>query len=104
MNTSTAPSFAFAESIGEAIGRGIARGINSGLVALTATAAPAAAAPVAPEVPARRRPGRPPKVAQAEPEVSEEHQCKVEGCTAPTRSKGLCSKHYQAARRQMKAK
>lgn len=103
-NTSSTSSFGFAESIGEAIGRGIARGINAGLASLSGgVAAPApAAAPAAPAAP-RRRPGRPPK-AQAAAEVPEDRRCKVEGCPNPTRSKGLCSKHYQAARRQVSAK
>lgn len=76
----------FAEQIGEAIGRGVARGINAGLT----LAAPAAAAPsVAP-----RRRGRPPKAAAGG------NTCKEPGCGNPARSKGLCSKHYQAARRK----
>lgn len=84
-----------AESLGEALGRGVMRGMNAGLsggAALSSTA-----------VTGRRRPGRPPK-AQALGPVPEDRRCKVEGCPNPARSKGLCSKHYQAERRRMQAK
>jgi hypothetical protein len=80
------------ESLGEAIGRGVARGLNVGLGGSTGAAPP----PSAPGESARRR-GRPPK-AQA---VAADRRCKVEGCTNEVRSKGLCSKHYQAERRRL---
>ncbi len=75
------------EQIGEALGRGIARGINAGL-----SGGPAAPAPGA----ARR--GRPPKIQPGGP-VPSDRMCKVPGCGRLVRSKGLCSRHYQAARR-----
>jgi len=91
----------FAESLGEAIGRGVMRGVNAGLsggIASAPASAPAAAA--AP----RRRPGRPPKAQSSVAEVPSDRRCTIEGCTNPSRSKGLCSKHYQAERRRVQGK
>jgi len=87
----------FAETLGEALGRGVARGINVGLAGSTAAAAPAPA----PVVAGRRR-GRPPKALSAAAGGSK--HCTFAGCTNPARSKGLCSKHYQAERRRINAK
>lgn len=79
----------FAEALGEALGRGVARGINAGLAGAGAPAAGRAAAP------APRRRGRPPKALAGAAKA----KCSVSGCPNPVRSKGLCSRHYQAARR-----
>jgi hypothetical protein len=80
---------ALAESLGEALGRGVARGINSSLSNRSL-----GAAPLMPE----RGPGRPARLSSAA--VSGEKRCKAPGCANPARSKGLCSKHYQAERRR----
>ncbi|MBI3184791.1 MAG: hypothetical protein HYZ28_21855 [Myxococcales bacterium] len=81
---------AWAESVGEALGRGVARGINAGLSAVGVLGA------------TPRRRGRPPK--QVPFAVPPERRCRVEGCGRPSRSKGLCSAHYQAERRRTLAK
>jgi hypothetical protein len=82
----------WAEQIGDAIGRGLARALhNSGLGAAGSNAA----------APARRR-GRPPKMLAAG-QVSPERRCTVAGCDRESRSKGLCSAHYQAERRRQLA-
>jgi hypothetical protein len=81
---------ALAESVGEAIGRGVARALNSGLQ-LPQGGGNAA--------PARRR-GRPPKSATAAVSTGG-RKCSVQGCTNAVRSKGMCSAHYQAARRRV---
>ena len=79
----------WAEMIGEALGKGVARGISAGFTNGVA-AAPAPA-------PAVRR-GRPPK-SQAGELPPFGHICEIPGCSSPMRSKGLCSRHYQAMRR-----
>lgn len=84
-----------AESLGESLGRGIARGISLGLGGGPGTA-PSLPAPGG----SARRRGRPPKAVP----VIAERRCKVEGCPNEVRSKGLCSKHYQASRRHLRAK
>ena len=91
----------WAEMLGEALGRGVARGINAGLGSNSAVvSAPSYSAPL--QVGVRRR-GRPPRARTSGP-VPPERRCKVDGCTNEARSKGLCSKHYQAERRRILAK
>ena len=81
-----------AEALGDAIGRGVARALHdSGL----GNGAANVAAPV-------RRRGRPPKILASGP-VSPERRCTVAGCERESRSKGLCSAHYQAERRRQLA-
>jgi hypothetical protein len=88
----------WAEAVGEALGRGVARGIHVGL----------APVPVATPVVARRGPGRPRKnavvVAPVAPKVvaaktPAKTSCKWPDCSNAPRSRGYCSRHYQAARR-----
>ena len=91
----------WAEMLGVALGRGVARGINTGLGSNSSVAsAPSYSAPL--QVGVRRR-GRPPRARTAGP-VPPERRCKVDGCANEARSKGLCSKHYQAERRRILAK
>lgn len=77
----------WADAIGQALGIAVARGLTSGLVSAG--------------VPLKRRPGRPPRPSLGP--VAPEKRCKVAGCERPMRSKGLCSAHYQAKRRQAQA-
>ena len=93
----------WAEMLGEALGRGVARGINAGLGSNSSVvSAPSySAAPL--QVGVRRR-GRPPRAKVAGGPVPPERRCKVDGCSNEARSKGLCSKHYQAERRRILAK
>ena len=92
----------WAEMLGMALGRGVARGINAGLGSTNGSAggSPSYSAPL--QVGVRRR-GRPPRAKTAGP-VPPERRCKVDGCPNEARSKGLCSKHYQAERRRLLAK
>ena len=93
----------WAEVLGEALGRGVARGINAGLGSNGGAVGVASYSPAAPiQVGARRR-GRPPRAKTVGP-VPPERRCKVDGCGNEARSKGLCSKHYQAERRRILAK
>src|SRR3954468_24907249 len=93
----------WAETLGEALGRGVARGINAGLGSNGGGAASAPAYSAAPLQVGVRRRGRPPRAKVAGP-IPLERRCKVDGCTNEARSKGLCSKHYQAERRRILAK
>ena len=92
----------WAMMLGEALGRGVARGITAGLGSNGgAVGAPTySSAPL--QVGVRRR-GRPPRARTSGP-VPPERRCKVDGCSNEARSKGLCSKHYQAERRRILAK
>jgi hypothetical protein len=83
----------WADALGDALGRGIARGLND---ALRSTAN----YPYLSEGPRKR--GRPAKPVIGF--VPAEQRCSVPGCGRPSRSKGLCSAHYQAARRKRLAK
>jgi hypothetical protein len=94
---------AWADRLGEAIARGVARSLEPllreaasgggrGGARAGGTGGGAAAA-------GRRGPGRPPKSA-ASGAAAAGATCSVEGCTRPMRSKGMCSAHYQAARRR----
>jgi hypothetical protein len=80
----------WAESFGELLGRGVARGINS---ALSTLSLPSIA-------PGRDRSAR----AVSSGAVPADRQCKMAGCDRESRSKGLCSAHYQAQRRKTLAK
>jgi hypothetical protein len=81
----------WADALGEALGRGVARGMNQALSSVTASGL------ALPAFGPRKR-GRPPKPVVGF--VSPEHRCRVSGCGRPARAKGLCSAHYQAARRK----
>jgi hypothetical protein len=86
----------WAEAIGDAIGRGMARALhNSGLDSLAGSSVSLGASSM-------RRRGRPPKLVTAGP-VPAERRCTVSGCDRESRSKGLCSAHYQAERRRQLA-
>jgi len=79
----------WAEAIGDAIGRGVARALhNHGISSMGNNLA----------MPVRRR-GRPPKSMLGAP-VPPERRCTMGGCDRESRSKGLCSAHYQAERRR----
>jgi len=93
----------WAEVLGEALGRGVARGINAGLGSNgVGGGAPTYSSATPLQVGVRRR-GRPPRAKTTGP-VPPERRCKVDGCPNEARSKGLCSKHYQAERRRILAK
>jgi hypothetical protein len=94
----------WAETLGEALGRGVARGINAGLSAggIGSAFSGGVSAGLGGNTMPRRR-GRPPKLQTGGP-VPPEKRCKVEGCPNAARSKGLCSKHYQAERRRVLGK
>jgi len=90
--------------LGEALGRGVARGINTGLGSNSSpVSAPSYTSAPAPQQVGARRRGRPPRAKVAGP-VPDERRCKVDGCPNEARSKGLCSKHYQAERRRILSK
>src|SRR4051812_20107253 len=76
----------WALDLGEALGRGVARGINEGISSVRGSALSGFV-----------RGGRPSKMLVGT--STSANRCTVSGCTNPSRSKGLCSKHYQAARR-----
>jgi hypothetical protein len=83
----------WAEALGHALGQGVARGLNGALAHVSGNGA----APLGP-----RKRGRPPKAFVGV--VAGGNQCSVAGCGKPARSKGLCSAHYQAARRKRLAR
>jgi hypothetical protein len=85
---SVAGLMGWAEAVGLALGQGVARGLN-GALAHASMAAP-------------RKRGRPAKPIVGFVPVGQ--RCSVSGCGRPARSKGLCSAHYQAARRKKLAK
>jgi hypothetical protein len=76
-----------AENLGEALGRGVARGLASGMHGVDGAA----------------RRGRPPKSGLMMA-PSSDRACSVPGCGREMRSKGMCSAHYQAARRKALAR
>ncbi|MBN1209612.1 MAG: hypothetical protein JXB05_32485 [Myxococcaceae bacterium] len=81
-----------AEAFGSAMGRALAQALHTnGYVPPNGNAA----------APMRRR-GRPPKMVSGAP-VPTDRRCTVTGCERESRSKGLCSAHYQAARRRQLA-
>lgn len=90
-NAALAGLFGWADALGEALGRGVARGINHALASVNA------AGGALPAFGPRKR-GRPPKpvIGYVPPNL----RCSVAGCGRPARAKGLCSAHYQAARRK----
>ena len=93
----------WAEMLGEALGRGVARGINAGLGSTNGSTVSSASYTSAPQQVGVRRRGRPPRAKTTGP-VPPERRCKVDGCPNEARSKGLCSKHYQAERRRLLSK
>ena len=92
LSTAMPSLFAWADALGHSLGRGLARGLNSALADAHLGASPAV----------KRGPGRPPKAFFGT--VPAAQRCKSPGCVRPSRSKGLCSAHYQAARRRKLAK
>lgn len=86
----------WAEAIGDAIGRGVIRALNDGMSALPMGNGHAQAAPAV-------RRGRPSKMVSRGGAVPLERRCTVPGCGRESRSKGLCSAHYQAERRRLLA-
>jgi hypothetical protein len=87
----------FAEVLGDAIGRSLARAIHTnGFVSGAGATAGVMAAPI-------RRRGRPPKAALSAGAIPADRLCTVPGCGRESRSKGLCSAHYQAERRRQLA-
>ncbi|HYV46923.1 MAG TPA: hypothetical protein VFA20_18790 [Myxococcaceae bacterium] len=93
----------WARMLGEALGRGVAQGINAGLGSANSGSAGSSSYASAPLQVGVRRRGRPPRAKTSGP-VPPERRCKVDGCPNEARSKGLCSKHYQAERRRLLAK
>jgi hypothetical protein len=83
----------WAESLGHALGQGVTRGLNGVLAHVSGNGA----ALIGP-----RKRGRPAKPFFGA--VAAGNQCGVAACGRPARSKGLCSAHYQAARRKKLAK
>ena len=90
---SVAGLMGWAESLGHALGQGVARGLNGALARVSGNGA----TPIGP-----RKRGRPAKVFTGI--VAAGKACSVAGCGRPARSKGLCSAHYQAARRKRLAR
>jgi hypothetical protein len=86
----------WAEALGAALGQGVARGINAGLSPLASGVGSGGL------VAGPRKRGRPAAVFTGV--VPEDRRCKFPGCNKPMRSKGLCSAHYQAARRKKLAR
>jgi hypothetical protein len=101
--TNIAGLLGWAEQFGLALGQGVARGINGGLGGLggamghnVVVGGGVGATTV------KRGRGRPPKPFFGF--VAADKRCKTPGCGKPARSKGLCSAHYQAARRKKMAR
>jgi hypothetical protein len=91
LNAAPAGLMSWADALGEALGRGVARGMNQGLSSMSlGNGAFAASGP--------RKRGRPPKPVVGY--VPPDRRCSVAGCGRAARAKGLCSAHYQAARRK----
>jgi|SRR5579871_671303 len=89
---SVAGLMGWAESLGHALGQGVARGLN-GALANVSDAIGTGLITIGP-----RKRGRPAKPFFGV--VAAGKACSVAGCGKPARSKGLCSAHYQAARRR----
>jgi hypothetical protein len=81
----------WADALGEALGRGVVRGLNQALA--SGSGSGRALPPFGP-----RKRGRPPKPVLGY--VPAGSRCSVTGCGRLARAKGLCSAHYQAARRK----
>jgi hypothetical protein len=92
----------WAEQLGHALGQGVARGINGALGSFGRANGQSAVRASPGVAPVKRGRGRPPKPFFGF--VSADKRCKVAGCGKPARSKGLCSAHYQAARRKKMAR
>lgn len=82
----------WAEAIGDAIGRGVMRALHNGGLSAVQNA----------QLVSARRRGRPPKILPGGP-IPADRLCTVHGCGRESRSKGLCSAHYQAERRRQLA-
>jgi hypothetical protein len=90
-NSNLPPSLVLlAEAFGTAMGRALAQALHTNGYVLSMGGNSAA--------PTRQR-GRPRK-ALAGGAVPADRRCTVAGCERESRSKGLCSAHYQAARRR----
>ena len=84
---------------GYTVKRGPGRPPKSAAVTVSVASKPAAAAKVAPKQLAKAKPGKPGRPKQFVSADGNPSACSVAGCGRDYRSKGYCSAHYQAARK-----